>query len=230
MGYQYRWKIIEGLSLKEIKALLDCACDAFGKTESEKEIVKNLLCERRLKLNSKFSWTPENIKRVVEVSEKFLEAWKTGFTKLKSMIDTLYEKETDKDAFWENYWAEITLSLQILIKDRKSGELEYPYPDNKTYYLLMSYLAEQDLNMIVGSDDYNPATKDEKGFWESIYVAHRLSWNIACFGELELREHYICYAIYVLYFDNEWANEDILKINNIKTEVEIRHRDNGKVF
>jgi Leucine-rich repeat (LRR) protein len=230
MGYQYRRKIIEGLSLKEIKALIDSAYDAFGKTETEKEIVKNILCERRLKLNSKFSWTPENIKRVVEVSEKFLEAWETGFTKLKSMIDMLYEKEIDKDAFWENYSAEISLSPQILIKDRKSGEWDYPYPNNKAYCMLMDYITEWELTMNIGSNDYNPVTKDEKGFWESIHVNHRLSWNIECFGEIELRDHYICYAIHVLYSHNEWANEDILKINNIETEVEITHRDKDKIF
>jgi hypothetical protein len=64
-------------------------------------------------------------------------------------------------------------------------------------------------------------TKDEKGFRENSHVNHDLSWNIEGFGDIELKDHYICYAIHILYSHNEWANEDILRINYIESEIRI---------
>jgi Leucine-rich repeat (LRR) protein len=227
MGYQYRWKIFEKCSLKELEALLCSAPDNFRATETDKEIVDDILRERR-RLNRKFSWTGENIKRIEAVSDKFLAAWEEGFGKAKTMIDMLYERETDKDDFWDNYDVEIILHPYIFIKDDKTGEWETP--DNSVYSVLTDYLPEWELTMQIGDRDYNPATKDEKGFREDTQVNHDLSWNIEGFGDIELQDHYICYAIHVLYSHNEWANEDILKINNIEAEVKVTHRHDSGVF
>jgi Leucine-rich repeat (LRR) protein len=228
MSYKYRWKIFGKFSLKELESLICSAPSSFNATEIDKEIVKELIFARRCRLNRKFSWTAENIKRIVRVSDKFLAAWEEGFIKAKAMVDTLYEKETDKDNFWENHDVEIILHPYILVKDKKTGEWDIPC--NSVYSVLTDYLPEWELTIGIGGKDYNPATKDENGFREDTHVNHDLSWNIEGFGDIDLREHYICYAIHILYSHNEWANEDILKINNINTEIKITHLHNGEVF
>jgi Leucine-rich repeat (LRR) protein len=227
MGYQYRGKILEKYSLKELEALL-CSAPTYSVTENDKEIVKDILFKRSCRLNRRFSWTEENIKRIATVSDKFLAAWEEGFAKAKTMIDIFYEKETDKDAFWHNYTVEIILHPYIFAKDEKTGEWEYPY--SGVYFVLTEYLPEWDLTMDIGGRDYNPATKDEKGFRENINSNHELSWNIEGFGDIDLKDQYICYAIHVLYSHNEWANKDILKINSIDAEIRVTYLHNSGVF
>jgi hypothetical protein len=229
MSGRYRRKILEACSLKELEALLRRAPHHFQTGETGKEIVLDILLRRKILLDRKFEWSPENIRRIVTVSDKFLAAWEAGFAKAKSIIDILYEKEPDKEAFWDNYAVEITLDPQILVKNPETGEFEYP--GDTVYPVLVDYLAaEYELNISVGENDYNPATKDESGFREDSHVSRKLSWNIEGFGDIDLADQYICYAIHILYSHHEWANEDILKINYIDSQVEITHLSNGDIF
>jgi hypothetical protein len=95
----------------------------------------------------------------------------------------------------------------------------------------MDYLdSEFELNIHIGENDYNPTTKDESGFREDIHICRDLSWNIEGFGDIDLAEQYICYAIHVLYSHNEWANKDILKINRISSRVKITFQGEGGIF
>jgi hypothetical protein len=184
---------------------------------------------RKILLNRKFQWTRENISRIVQVSDRFLAAREAGFAKAKHIIDTLYENETDQEAFWDNYDVEIILEPEILVKNPENDEFEYP--DDTAYSVLMDYLAaEIELNMSIGRNKYDPATKDESGFWENSHVSRRLSWNIEGFGDIDLADQYICYALHVLYSHHEWANEDILRIGNIDSRIRITHRSNSGVF
>jgi Leucine-rich repeat (LRR) protein len=230
MSYRYRWKILEIYSLKELETLIVSAPGRRKADETEKEIVGDMLRERRRRLNRKFKWTPENIDRAAAVSDMFLAAWEEGYAKAKFIIDALYEKETDKAAFWEKYEAEIILDPEILFPDTETGEPEYPR-DN-VYEVLMDYLdSEFEMNISInGDEDYNPVTKEERGFRENIHICRDLSWNIEGFGDIDLAGKYICYALHILYSDNEWANEDILKINSISSQVRITSRyDAGRV-
>jgi hypothetical protein len=226
MNYQYRWKILERYSLKELEAMLCSAPHEYEATQIDKAIVKDILRERLCRLNRKFSWTPENIQRIAKVSDAFLAAWEAGFKKAKSIIDILYKRERDKDNFWDNYDGEIILHPNILVMD-KTGEWN---SCGGVYSVLVDSLPERDLSINISGREYDPATKDEKGFREGIHINHDLSWNIEGFGDIDLQDHYICYALHILYSHNEWANEDILKINNIDSEVKIIHRNSGEVF
>jgi Leucine-rich repeat (LRR) protein len=229
MSNAYRWKILEGHSLKELESLLCSVPRHFSAGETDKEIVKDIMLKRRQRLNRKFKWTEENIRRIAEVSDRFLAAWEAGFAKAKSIIDMLYEKETDKNAFWQNYDVEITLDPEILIKDAESGELDYS--SDTVYEVIMDYLnSEFELNIMIGKNDYDPVTKDESGFRKDIFICRDLSWNIEGFGDIDLAEQYICYAIHILYSHNEWANEDILKINRISSQVKITREDDTGIF
>ncbi|MCL2128863.1 MAG: hypothetical protein FWH35_00720 [Treponema sp.] len=213
MSWQYRNKLLESYTIKQLESLLCTAPHFFLASESDKGLFKAIMLERHCRLKRKFKWTEENKKRISRVSDEFLIAWQEGFEKAKFLLEALYEKE--KDSFKDKYTVEIILYPEILQDDdgiNHSGRL---------YDVIADYLnPEFALNMHV---EYDPATKDESKFWENIFVCRDLSWNIEGFGDIELKDYYICYALHVLYSHNNWAFEDIPKINSIITEVKLSY-------
>jgi Leucine-rich repeat (LRR) protein len=225
MSYKCRRKIFEKFSVRQLEDLLCSAPCRNAAGILERRIIENIILERREKLNRKFKWTAENIRRITELGDKFLAAGEEGFAKAKAVIDMLYEKEEDKDKFLDNYnKVAITLHPSILLQETDSGEFKDPH--DGVYWALMHH-SDLELNIVGG---YNPETKDESEFREDIYISHSLSWNIEGFGDIDLKDHYICYAIYRLYSHDYWANEDILKINNISFEVRVTYLHDAGPF
>ena len=180
------------------------------------------MLERSTRLNRKFKWTPENIRRIVAVSDSFLQAWEEGFARAKMMLDTLCAQEPDKDAFREAYSVKITVNPEIQFGDDEDSA------ETRVYDAILSRL-NPDIDLCIYLN-YDPAIKDEKDFRENIHLCRDLSWNTEGFGDLDLQDHYICYALHVLYSHNEWANEDIMKINAVSVGVELQYRHDGGVF
>jgi Leucine-rich repeat (LRR) protein len=213
MGYSYYHKLFESYSLKKIESILCSAPYYSFASKDEKEFFKDLMLERRFRLNKNFKWTDGNKKRIVKVSDEFLKAWEDGFAKAMLALEALYEKERDKDSFSKKYYAEIVLYPEILFDDNDKYE--------EIYRHITSYLnSDIELSIQINCD---PAAKQktEDDFKEEIDVCRDLSWNIEGFGDIELKDHYICYALHVLYSHNHWAFKDMLKINNIVTEIKI---------
>jgi len=170
---------------------------------------------RYSKIKRKFKWTEENKKRIAKVSDEFLKAWEDGYAKAKLIIDTLYEKEQNKDDFKRNYIIEITLIPEVLFDDDNEDECK----DFELYDIITSYLnPEVDFNMHLA---YDPVTKNDDAFLEDSHVNHDLSWNIEGFGDIDLQDYYICFAIHSLYCHNDWAFSDIPRINSIGTEIKV---------
>ena len=213
MHYLYRWKILETYSVKELETLLRSAPYHNSASAGEKEVFKDIMMVRRNMLNRKFKWTEENKKRIVKVSDEFTKAWEDGYSKAKTMLETLYKKEKDKKSFKDNYAAEIILHPDV-VREEEDGIFTDPLFDSIISYLNL----EVELNIYVS---YDPETKNEDSFRRSIYIKRDLSWNIEGFGDIELEDYYICYALHILYSHNEWAFEDIPKINRIAVEVRI---------
>ena len=166
----------------------------------------DILLARRIKLNSKFKWTDVSIKRVVRVSNEFLDAWEEGVRKARVMVDALNTEDM--------FEVEITLYPEILTEK----EDEY---SSDVYDYITGYLNPKvELNAALS---YNAKTKslDEDSLLKDSFLGRDLNWNIELFGELELQDHFISYSLHVLYSHNHWAFDDILKINNIMTEINI---------
>ncbi|MDR2730157.1 MAG: hypothetical protein LBB81_04585 [Treponema sp.] len=213
MGYSYFYKLLESYSLKEIESVLCSAPSYSFASRKEKDIFKTIMLERRFRLNKNFKWTDGNKKRIVKTSDEFLKAWEDGFARAMSALEALYEKERDKDSFSKKYQAEIVLYPEILFDDDDKYE--------KIYNFITGYLnSDIELSIHINCD---PAAKQktEDDFKKEINVCRDLSWNIEGFGDIELKDHYICYALHVLYSHNHWAFKDMLKINNIVTEIKI---------
>jgi len=210
---RYRYKLIETYSLNQLENLI-CSAPTYPIDERHRELFNDIMLIRYCKIRKKFKWTDENIKRIVKVSDEFLKAYEEGFTKAKFIIDELYEKEHDKNSFKNKYYIELILYPQVLFDDDKYNSKEW-----KLYNAITSYLkAEAFLYICI---QYDPITKDEGDFRENTLVNKEYSWNIEGFGENELKDYYICYALHELYSHNNWAFSDIPKINNIRTEISI---------
>ena len=192
MRGRYLWKILETYSTKMIENLL-CSAPTYPIDEKDRWLFKDIMNERSHKFRGKFKWTEENKKRIAKVSDEFLKAWEDGFTKAKMIIEVPYKKEKDKKSFRDKYNIEIILYPEILF-DNNDSEIN----DHKLYNVITAYLnPETELNMRI---NYDPAAKNEDDFRKNININRDLSWNIEGFGDIELEEYYICYALHILYF------------------------------
>ncbi|MCL2128864.1 MAG: leucine-rich repeat protein [Treponema sp.] len=214
MSFKYQLKIIGTYPMKDIEYLFYSAPSYFYASDSDKELFKFIMLERNKRLNRRFKWTEENKKRIAAVSDEFLKAWEDGFAKVKTIIEALYEKDKVKESFKDKYSAIITICPQILSK--RDEKLLYK---ETLYSIITDYLnPKQELSLHVS---YDPETKDEGNFREHLHLCRDLSWNIEGFGDIELKDYYICYALHILYSHNEWAYEDIMNINNIAVKIEL---------
>ena len=203
-SWKYCRKLLETFSSKELEALLCSSPSRSSASEEEKNLFEQIMLERRIRLNKKFKWTDENKNRIVKVSDEFLKAWEEGFSKAKKMIEAL-------NPAGDKYSVEIVLYPHITY----FKEDEY----RGIYSAITDHLnSERDLSMCLRSDTL---VNNENCPTENIHVSRKLSWNIEGLGDIELEDSYICYALHVLYSHNEWAFEDILKINSISTELRI---------
>jgi hypothetical protein len=205
MNYRYCWKFLETLSMKQLESLLCSAPMRSTASVNEKEVFKWIMQERSRRLNRKFKWIGENKKRIVKVSDEFLKAWEDGFDKAKKMVEALNPRD-------DKYRIEIVLYPDItnFRKDEMYREI---------YGTITDHLdSETELSR---GFRYDTRAENEDRSGEDLHVNRKLSWNIEGLGEYELEDSYICYALHILYSHNNWAIEDILKINSITTEIKI---------
>jgi len=195
---------LETFSTKKLESLLCSAPYRFAAFEEEKDAFRWIMHERSRRLNRKFKWTEENKNRMVKVSDAFSQAWEDGFANAKKIIKAL-PRTRGKYSF------SIILYPEILNLEKTA--------DIKMYNKIIDRLnPEFELSMQFHNE--TPA-KNEKKFKESIHVKRDLNWNIEGLGGIEFEDRYICYTLHILYAHNGWAFEDILKINNISTEIRI---------
>jgi len=208
MGYSYRMKLLDSFSVKQIESLLRTAPRYNDSSDEGRDTVKNFMLIRKIKLNKVFKWTDENIKQTVKTSGAFIKAWEDSFNKAKKMLKTLEQTK-------EKYHVEIILRPEVLSDETDDIEL---------YNIIINYLrVEYEMSMSFNFDSNNieeSLKKMEEEFNSDLNIKKDLSWNIEGFGDIELDDYYICYVLHTLY-SNNWAKEDIIKINNICAEIRI---------
>jgi Leucine-rich repeat (LRR) protein len=213
MSGQYRKKIFKPYSIKQLEALLCSLPQDSASIKKGKELFKDIMLERKCKLKRKLALTDENKKRIAKVSNEFIKAWEDGFAKAKLIIEALYKKEKDKNTFRDKYCIEITLHPEIAFSNNEDNS------KRKLYYVITSYLnTEMELNMRI---KYDPITRNEDNFGENIHINWDFAWNFEGLRDIAIEGYKICYALNVLYSHNNWAFEDILRINNIVTEIRV---------
>jgi len=220
---RYREKLIETYSIKQLESFL-CPEDLFFHIlpnydemilYHDKKLRSDIIETRRSKLNRKFKWTDENKKLITQVSDEFTKAWGNGFSKAKTIIETLYEKETDKDSFEDKYEFEIVLNP---MERNEDGSFSVNIINSLDGFI------EDLLSMKV---QYDPVTKCEDSFWNDLYINGESNWNTENLSGIALHEHRICRAVNTL--SGVWALADIARINYISAEVRLTYRLEGSI-
>jgi hypothetical protein len=226
MSQEYRDKVLENFPLKDLESLmLACPLHLNDVSENDMDIFRDLKYKRWHLLNKNFEPTRENILRVVEVSNQFLKAWEDGFARAKSMLDAIYEKERDKEFFVDRYRAEIKLDPEIWYKNSETDEWEVR---DDIYRIMKNNWTKDTLDSISAS--YDPVEKDKKDFFDNINVSHKDNWAVCTPMPDFSHDHYLCYAIHELWDHEDWAFQDIAKINDISVYVEIKYSEMERRF
>ena len=200
-----RSKYINTLSLEEIESLM-CKIPVFHfDSDIEKEVAKDLMWGRQLILNSQFEWTEENKAHIVRVSDNFLKAWEEGYARAKIMWNALYEKYGN-EAIEEAWGIDIRCSPLILQYEEYDDSKEH-----QIYGVLKHYLGEFEFEKVLSEGAYKRYSE-----CECLHTDKEINWNDhEWFSNGELKDHYICYALHVLWGHNNWAYQDIAKIDCI---------------
>lgn len=217
----YNKENLEKYSLKKLETLLLSIPTGSNASEKQRDLAESIIFKRNEMLMKQFKPSQKNILRVVKVSDKFLKAWENGFVMAKVMLDALYEREQNKASFKDKYKAKIKLYPQVFYKNSINGEWE---ERGDVHNVLMDYF--DPICGICMSLDYDPATKDESDFWNNQHhVSGKENWNcFACEPDF-FKDYHLCYAIHELHEHNNFAWQDIARINNIEVTVEILHRE-----
>ena len=214
---RYREKLLKTYSIKQLESFL-CPEDPFFHILPEhdemilyhdKRLRSDIIETRRSKLNGEFKWTDENKKRIAQVSDEFTKAWGNGFSKAKTIIETLYEKETDKDSFKSKYEFKIVLSPMERNEDGS-------FSDN-----IINDLGGFFNDLLSMKVQYDPVTKCEDSFWNDTYINGESNWNTESLSSIALNEHRICWAVHVL--SDFFALADIARIDYISVEVRLAY-------
>lgn len=231
MDDEDRKKALQRCSSRELDALLLSAPEFYfvmDGSEKDNEIVEDIIRARRKIMMGQFEPTLQNILRIVEVSDKFLKAWEEGFTRGKTILDLLYEKEQDKPFFTNKYFLEIKLYPDIYYKGCETGERRgLTDGDHDDFYTVMIHIFQKIFSLSV---NYDPATKDERDFRDNLHISRKSNWADCPDMPDYFKGHYLCYAVHELYDRNGWAFQDIAKINNIKIAIQVNFEGELGIF
>ena len=222
--YKHGCEIIKNCALEELEALLlfisenDLRYSRNSMPERVKEITLDIISERFCLLRDKFKPTEKNAGEIFETSNKFLKVWEESFSMVKTMVDALYERESDKNSFIKNYTFKIKLHPEIVSINSRTGEPEY----QANIYDVMSYFIN-DIDLYIDLC-YDPATRDENDFWDDIHISKKTNWNDSLDAPDVFKDYYISYSVHELYEHNNWTLQDIAKINNIDFDIKLEYR------
>ena len=105
-----------------------------------------------------------------------------------------------------------------LYRNSKTGEWE---DQEDIYTIMLSYFEPHFFKKFIR---YDPATKDESDFWNDTYISTNCNFFIGVPDYF--KDHFLCYTIHELYEHNDWAFQDIAKINNIEINTIIKYNGN----
>jgi hypothetical protein len=118
MNYKNRHNEIEKYTIETLEPLAVelYENDLHGKTLShDHEMLKEILIERAIKLNTNFTWKPENIDRLLKINDKLMEVFEKAYEKAKSVVSGLEKRIQNNDPFLKDYEVELELSPYIWV-------------------------------------------------------------------------------------------------------------------
>jgi hypothetical protein len=214
MTSENRYNEIESFSVETLESLAVeiYKNDYFRSTNShDRKILDAILEERADKLNKNFTWTPDNIDRLLKINDKLMEVFEKAYQEAKSVVSGLYKRMQENDPFLKDY--EVDIELSPYMSDYESDE-----ETNNDFDFVLS----EPIGLVPISDSLGHYATFEPNSGPPIYLDKSMNWNTEYFDEA-FSNYYIGYSIHAL-LDSNWSFPDILRIKTIWGDVKIEHQ------
>ena len=216
---------LESLSVEQLEEVVMCLYNKH-KLDITKEIknkLKELLYERKYKINQTFEWTPENQEKLIRLNQKFIECWEKLDIEAKQMFKTLKNRINNQDIFLHDFEINAEVKPFIYIIDENG---DYEEAENCIEEVLIATLEDHVNSHYYGHSD----TSEELLSQEIIYLKREQNWSHDRCFDGKFNEHFISQAIHDLYDHTCLSFPDILKINNLCPRLPIEHQHNVEMF
>jgi hypothetical protein len=169
----------------------------------EDEKLKEMLAERKHRLNANFVWTPENKQKIIELNNGLLERYREAYNELVRITNEFEERYRAGDNNYKDYTIDVEFWYNA------------PETDNEEENDLQSNLCEETnfWGPSLSSRSYNR----DKGlmiepFEKSMFIDEQ-SWNENPFNVKELDDTYIYYFMHDIFDHNDtYSLEDAVKM------------------
>ena len=169
----------------------------------EDEKLKEMLAERKHRLNANFVWTPENKQKIIELNNGLLERYREAYNELVRITNEFEERYRTGDNNYKDYTIDVEFWYNA------------PETDNEEENDLQSNLCEETnfWGPSLSSRSYNR----DKGLmiepFEKAMFIDEQSWNENPFNVKELDDTYIYYFMHDIFDHNDtYSLEDAVKM------------------
>jgi len=180
-----------------------------------KDLLGVILSERFIKLNRNFEWTKENKERFIKVNDKITQAFEKAYNEAVSIAKELENRLNNNDDFVDDY--------EIIIKISPYMGEEF-YDDDGDVGGIGFVLSEPISGCHPIRHWFGHSNLEISLSETPVYLDRTLNWNIEYFGNT-FDNDYIGYGIHALLDTHQWSFKDIMNINTIWTDVEVRHQN-----
>jgi hypothetical protein len=204
---QFSVETLEKLSVILYKEYFNMGYTKFKKFD----LLNSILHERVNKINSNFEWTNENKSKLLKINEKIIQTFEKAYNEAISTAKKLEKRISKNDNYLKDY--EIDIKISLYMSD------EYYDKSNNIGRVLSEPISNfYPINDSFGHTHYH-------GYLDNlpIYLDKTKNWNTEYFDNI-FENDYIGYAIHALLITRQWSFKDIISINKIWADVEVKHQ------
>ena len=205
---------LENLSVEQLEDIILCLYYRYERTKAVEDKIEEALYERSYKLNRAFEWTPENKEKFLRLNQKLIECWEKLDIEAKQTLKTIKSRLSEQGSFLHDFDIEAVVRSFIYVLDEDG---EYYEADNCIEDVLINSLEE---SYCVNHCWYNSCDDEDV----ILYIDRKQNWNIEHWFEGKFNEHFISQAMHDLYSHSCLSFPDILKINRLWAELQIKHQ------
>jgi len=211
MSVQFRSKF-DNYSIDQLEEAIMSLYALHHKSRQEKDELMEALLIRKLKMNERFEWTPENREKLLRLNQKLIECWTKIREEAKQTIETLHKRINEPDNFLTDYYVEAKVLSFIYIPDEDGRFWE---AQDCIEEVLIDSL--DDCKYVVNYDSFE--SKEDLDYCKYLDRAHY--YHDDPIFDKEFEAHFISLAVHELYDHTLWSLPDILRINRLWAEVQV---------
>lgn len=227
---------IDSFELPDLeKKILELYVGYFETTLEDKNYLycmRECLSIRKDIININIEFTPEVVKHIERVNKMLIDSTEKVLTKAGNLYDYMKAQKLAGDEFLDYFIIDATMIVNRLKEesilsfdvDENNGESNYvaisdvlDATKDEFEYLRRFYFSEY--NYRLGNDNDDDFKKDE---------SLNQNWNISLLDAPELKHiPYICYATHFLFEKTNYSISDIIRINNVSSEIKVTWMNEG---